>query len=186
MRRLSSFNFITLNGYYKGLHDDISWHDHTQEGREFSEENLKPRHALLFGRRTYEMMQAFWCSDQAMQQMPEITQGMHESPKYIFSRSLQKTDWANSTLVKEDLLDFVRKLKQTEGPDLTILGSGEILAQLADAGLVDRYDIMLDPVILGGGGTIFQGIRENQNLKLLSQRNFKNGAMLLSYEVRYM
>jgi dihydrofolate reductase len=130
------------------------------------------------------MMQSFWCSDQAMQQMPEITIGMHESPKYIFSRSLQKTDWENSALIKEDMIDFVRKLKQTEGPDLTILGSGEILAQLADAGLVDGYDIMLDPVILGEGVTIFQGIRKNQNLKLLSQRNFKNGAMLLSYEVR--
>lgn len=183
MRKLSSFNFITLNGYYKGLNDDISWHDHSQEGRDFSEENLKPRHALLFGRRTFEMMRAFWCSDQAMQQMPEITKGMHESHKYVFSHSLQKTDWENSTLVKEEMIDFVRKLKQTEGPDLTILGSGEILTQLADAHLVDRYDIMLDPVILGGGGTIFQGVRENQDLKLVSQKSFKNGALLLSYDV---
>lgn len=183
MRKLSSFNFITLNGYYKGLNEDISWHDHSQEGKDFSEQSLKPRDALIFGRRTYEMMRAFWCSDQAMEQMPEITKGMHESPKYVFSRSLQETDWENSTLVKEDMIAFVRKLKETKGPDLTILGSGEILAQLADAGLVDRYEIMLDPVILGGGGTIFQGIRKYQDLKLVSQRSFKNGALLLSYDV---
>ena len=107
---------------------------------------------------------------------------MNRSPKIVFSRTLDKAAWGNTRLVKDDMLGEVRKLKQQDGKGLTILGSGAIVAQLARAGLIDEYQIMLNPVVLGKGKTMFEGIKNRLTLKLMFTRSFANGNVLLHYE----
>jgi len=128
------------------------------------------------------MMAGYWPSDEAIKSDPIVAKGMNSSQKIVFSRTLNKADWANTRLVKDDMLGEVRKLKEQAGKELTILGSGSIVAQLAQAGLIDEYQILLNPVVLGKGKSMFEGIKESLKFKLTGTRSFKCGNVLLTYE----
>lgn len=184
MGKLSSFQFITLNGFYKGAGEDTSWHSHETEGEasDFAKEGAQSDSILLFGRITYQMMSSFWPTPQALETMPEIAKGMNASEKIVFSRTLKKADWNNTRIIKDDIAGTVKKLKKESSKDLTILGSGSILTQLASAGLVDIYQLMIDPLALGEGTPILQGIGHTLELQLTDYRVFKTGALLLTYQ----
>jgi dihydrofolate reductase len=184
MRKVSMYNFLTLNGFYKGVNEDISWHRHGGEEEEYSKEGAQSQSVLLFGRVTYEMMHSFWPTEQAMASMPEVAEGMNKSQKIVVSHTLDKADWNNTTILKGDLVEEITKLKQQSGNDITILGSGSIVTQLAEAGLIDEYQIMIDPVAIGKGTPIFNGIQHNLNLTLTGNRVFKSGVVLLTYKPR--
>jgi dihydrofolate reductase len=143
---------------------------------------MQPGNILLFGRITYEMMAGFWPSPMAMESMPGVAKGMNEAEKIVFSKSLKKADWQNTTVIK-NMVAEVKKLKQTPGHDMTILGSGSIITQLADAGLLDGIQLMIDPVALGAGTPIFGGLSKQTNLKLTDTKTFKSGTVLLSYQL---
>lgn len=181
MPKLSVFNLVTLDGYFAGAGGDISWHDVDAEFQEFAEKNSNSGNTLIFGRVTYELMASYWPSPDALRNDPIVAKGMSRSPKIVFSRTLAKADWVNTRLVKNDMLGEVRKLKQQSGQDLTILGSGTIVAQLAQAGLIDEYQILVNPVVLGKGRTMFEGIKDRLTLKRTTTRTFGNGSVLLCY-----
>jgi dihydrofolate reductase len=181
MGKLIAYNFTTLNGYYKGPENDISWHRHGAEEGAFASDNLEARATLLFGRVTYEMMAGWWPSPMAMESMPDVAKGMNESEKIVFSTTLDSADWENTTLISGDLIEEVRKLKAIPGKVMTILGSGSIIAQLADAGQIDEYQFMIDPVALGDGTPSFKGLTRKLDLKLMDVRKFDSGVVLLSY-----
>src|SRR5262249_46331542 len=119
---------------------------------------------LLFGRKTYQMMESYWPSPAAAQQMPDVAKGMNAAKKYVVSRTIRPT-WNNSHLLEGDAVEAVRKLKATDGSTITILGSGEIAAQMGAAGLIDQYQFVITPIALGAGRTIFTAGR---NLRLVS------------------
>jgi dihydrofolate reductase len=182
MRKLFTFTFISLDGYYKGQNGDISWHKHGAEESEFSAENLKSGNILLFGRTTYEMMASFWPTPMALTSFPEVAAGMNKAEKIVFSRTLQKADWQNTTITSENMIEEVQKLKLHATKDMTLLGSGSILTQLAEAGLIDEYQVMIDPVAIGNGTSIFHNINRQLNLKLTTTRTFQSGIILLTYQ----
>lgn len=182
MGKLIAFNFVTLNGFYKGPNEDISWHRHGAEENEYAGEGLKSDSILLFGRVTYQMMASYWPTEEAAKNDPGIARGMNDAEKIVFSRTLEKADWNNTRLVTNNMTDEVRKLKQNSDRNLTILGSGNIITQLADQGLIDEYQIMLDPVALGNGIPIFKGISHKLDLNLIQTKTFKSGVVLLCYQ----
>lgn len=182
MPKLSVFNFLTLNGYCKGVKEDISWHRHGAEEGEYSAEGAQSDSVLLFGRVTYEMMAGFWPTPIAYESFPIVADGMNKSEKIVFSRTLKKAGWNNTRIVNKDIVGEVKKLKQTSGKNMTILGSGSIVTQFAEKGLIDEYQIMVDPVAIGDGATIFKGISHPLNLKLTTTRTFKSGVVLLIYQ----
>lgn len=182
MRKVSMHNFLTLNGFYKGKDGDISWHRHGGEEEEYSKEAMQSQSTLLFGRITYEMMASFWPTEQAIATMPEVAAGMNNTQKIVVSRTLEKANWENTTVLKGDLIEEIKRLKQQSGNDITILGSGSIVTQLADAGLIDNYQFMIDPVAIGQGVPAFNGLKDKLDLKLTDSRIFKSGVVLLTYE----
>lgn len=182
MGKLSVFNLVTLDGYFAGQDGDISWHRVDDEFQEYAERNSTSGNTLLFGRVTYELMASHWPSPDALENDPIVAEGMNSSPKIVFSRTLSRADWTNTRLVTDDMLGEVRRLKEQSGKDLTILGSGSIVAQLAQAGLIDEYQLLVNPVVLGRGKTMFEGIRDEILLKLVETRSFGNGNVLLRYE----
>ncbi len=99
-----------------------------------------------------------------------------------FSRTLARATWSNTTLVKRDPAAAIREMKRETGPDLIIFGSGAIVSLLTESGLVDEYQFVLNPLVLGGGRTMFEGLTQPLNLRLASARSFKNGNVLLTYE----
>ena len=107
---------------------------------------------------------------------------MNSMPKVVFSRTLDKVSWNNTKLVKGDIASEIRKMKQEPGPGTAILGSGSIVSQLAPEGLIDEYQVVVNPVVLGKGRTMFDGVKEKLNLKLTKTRTFGNGKVFLCYE----
>ncbi len=182
MRKLTIFNFMTLDGYFEGPQKgDISWHKHGMEENRYAADSLKSGSMLLFGRITYEMMASYWPTPVAMQNDPVLAEGMNKAEKIVFSRTLKKAGWNNTRLVADNIVEEIRKMKQTPGKDMTVLGSGSIITQFAEAGLIDEYQLMLDPVVLGAGTPVFTNIRRKLELKLTATRTFKSGVVLLSY-----
>jgi dihydrofolate reductase len=157
-------------------------HKHDPEWNAFAASNAGGGGALLFGRVTYELMASFWPTPAALEMDRVVTEAMNNLPKVVFSRTLKQASWKNTTLVKGDLAAAVRKMKHESGPDMAILGSGSIVSQLAQAGLIDEFQIVVNPIVLGKGKTLFDGVKEKVNLKLTQTRAFGNGNVLLCYE----
>jgi dihydrofolate reductase len=184
MGKLQVFNFITLNGFYKGAGGDISWHKHHagQDEDDFAAAGAQSGSVLLFGRKTYEMMASFWPTPAAAQSMPDVAEGMNKSEKIVFSKTLRKADWNNSRIIKKDIVNEVVKMKKS-GKVMTLLGSGNIISQFADAGVIDEYQFLLDPVALKSGTAIFHGISDDVELQLIDSKVFKSGSVLLCYKL---
>ena len=183
MAKLISFNFLTANGFFHGPNGDISWHkDNDEEKDEYAGEGVKSESILLFGRVTYQMMAGFWPTPQAMAYKPELAKGMNRMEKIVFSKTLDKASWNNSRVIKNNIVEEVQKLKQSSPKHLTILGSGSIITQFAEEGLIDEFQFMIDPLVTGSGTPLFSGIKNKLDLKLVNSRIFKSGVVLLCYE----
>jgi len=143
---------------------------------------LKSGNTLLFGRVTYEQMASYWPTPHAIKNDPIVAEGMNNADKIVFSRTLKKVEWSNTRLVKDNIEEEIKKMKQMPGKNMTLLGSGSILTQFAEQGLIDGYQIMVNPVVLGDGTPIFKGIKHKLNLKLTTTRTFRNGIVLLCYQ----
>jgi dihydrofolate reductase len=184
MRKLIVFNHVSLDGYFVDAGGDMSWahRGDDSEWNAFASENASGGGELVFGRITYEMMAGFWPTPQALQMMPAVAEGMNTSSKVVFSRTLDAASWNNTRLIKGDIAAQMRKLKEEAGPGMAILGSGSIVSQLAQAGLIDEYHLVINPIVLGGGRTMFEGVEEKLRLKLINTRTFRNENVLLRYE----
>jgi dihydrofolate reductase len=183
MRKLVVFNSVTLDGYFTDQNSDMSWaHKQDAEWNAFVADNAQGGGVLLFGRITYELMASFWPTPFASENFASVAEGMNNGPKVVFSRTLDQASWNNTKLVKDDIAAEVRKMKNEPGENMVILGSGSIVSQLAQEGLIDEYQIVLNPVVLGKGRTMFEGIKEKLTLKLTKTRAFGNGNVLLCYE----
>ncbi len=183
MRKLTVFNHVSLDGYFSDEHGDMSWaHKTDPEWNAFASENAKGGGVLVFGRVTYELMTRYWPTPDALRNDPIAAERMNNLPKYVFSRTMDKASWNNTTVLKDDPIEAVLNLKQEPGADMVILGSGSIISRLAPAGLIDEYQVVVNPVVLGKGKTMFEGVKEKLALELTSARAFGNGNVLLCYK----
>jgi dihydrofolate reductase len=183
MPKLVVFNQVSLDGYFTDQNGDMSWaHKNDPEWNAFSAENAKGGGVLVFGRITYEMMASFWPTPAAKEMLPEVAEGMNNLEKVVFSRTLKKASWKNTKLIKSDMPGAIRKMKKEPGMDMVILGSGSIVSQLAQEGLIDEYQVIVNPIVLGKGRTMFDGVKKKLSLKLTKTRTFGNGNVLLCYE----
>ncbi len=182
MRKLISFTSISLDGYFADAAGDMSWaHSQDPEWSAYVAGNASGNGMLVFGRVTYDMMVNFWPTPAAMQAMPAVATGMNSMPKLVFSRTLQSATWTNTTLFQSDPATEMRRLKQETGPDMAILGSGSIVAQLAEEQLIDEIQVVVVPLVLGKGRSLFAGVRRRLPLTLTRSRGFGNGNVVLSY-----
>lgn len=182
MRQLSVFNHVSLDGYFVDRHSSMGWaHENTDaEWAQFGAENARHGGDLLLGRVTYEMMRSFWTSPAASAQA-ELAASMGRLTKYVVSRTLSEPGWTNSRLLRGELVESVRQVKSEAGGPLVVLGSGTLVSQLTAAGLVDSFQLVINPLVLGSGRTLFADLREHTRLKLVSSRAFKNGNVVLTY-----
>jgi len=185
MRQLIVFNNQTLDGYFSGANGDIGWSHRAQndpEWKKFTADNAQGDGTLLFGRVTYELMASYWPTPAAAQNDPAVAGRINNLKKVVFSRTLDKASWNNTELVKTDMVDYVRKLKQGYGDPLVIMGSGSLVSQLTQEHLIDEYQVIVNPVVLGKGRTMFDGIKDMLRLKLEKTRTFGNGNVLQCYQ----
>lgn len=182
MRRVLLFMMVTLDGFYEGRDHDINWHNVDEEFNEFAIAQLDEVDTLLFGRKTYEMMASYWPTPGAKQDDPVVSGKMNSLPKVVFSNTLSAADWENTRLVKGSFAQEISSLKAQPGKDLIIFGSSDLAVSFLQQELLDECRIMVNPVVLGEGKTLFDGIDEKINLKLLKTRTFRSGNVLLYYQ----
>src|ERR1700750_1579563 len=103
MGKLTVYNFITLNGYFKGPQNDLGWQRHGEEEGKFASQSAQANSALVFGRITYAMMASFWPTPEGHKLNPGVSEGMTRSEKIVFSRTLKKAGWENTRIIKDDL-----------------------------------------------------------------------------------
>ena len=182
MRKLGVFNQISLDGYFTDKNGDMSWaHKQDPEWQSFASENASGGGVLVFGRITYDLMAGYWPTPQASKNNPTVAERMNNLPKIVFSRTLDKATWSNTTLINGDIVEAMRKLKAEPGPDMVILGSGTVVAQFTDAHLIDEYQVVVNAIVLGDGRTMFGGIKDRVGLRLKEARTFSNGNVVLWY-----
>jgi dihydrofolate reductase len=164
----------------EGPNRDISWHFDVwgEELERLSIEQLNAAGGLLFGRVTYELMASHWPSATG-----DVADIMNAAPKYVFSRSLTKSDWNNTRLYADDAPGTVARLKRDSAKDIFLFGSADLAATLISRGLIDQFRIAVNPIFLGGGTPLFkQG--EKVKLKLLDSRALSSGIVILRYAPR--
>ena len=185
MQKLIVFNSTSVDGYFVDAKGDMGFaHNARPDGEwdDFVTGNASGGGTLVFGRVTYEMMASVWPTPAAAERMPVVAERMNALPKIVFSRTLDRASWNNTTLVKGDLAGEIRRLKGGSGPGMVILGSGSLVRQLAGHGLIDEYQIRVIPVVLGKGRTLFEGLADRLPLRLARTRAFNNGNVVLWYE----
>lgn len=181
MTKLLVFNAVSLDGYFTGENGDLSWahgDPNDAEWNDYVAGNASGEGALVLGRKTYEMMAAFWPTPAAFEMMPSVAEHMGATTKLVFSRTMTEAPWRNTTILSGDPAEEIRRIKDEGGADMTVLGSGTIVARLAAAGLVDEYQFVVRPVVLGAGRTMFDG---RVDLRRADSRTFRNGSVVLTY-----
>ena len=165
MRSLASFIFISLDGFYEGPNGELDWPSVDVEFHDFAARQLDEAGTIGFGRATYEHMAGYWPTEQAMVNDPDMTVRMNDKEKLVFSRTLTDADWSGSTVMRGEAIEHV----------------AELTADLARAGVLDELRIMIFPIVLGQGRSLFEDLRNRLWLTLLGVQKFDSGNVLLTY-----
>jgi len=182
MRKLFAFNMISIDGFFEGPDRDVNWHNVDEEFNEFAIEQTSAVGALLFGRVTYQLMESYWPTADALKNDPVIAGLMNSLPKIVFSKTLEKAEWNNTRIVKDNIQEEILNLKKQPGKDLAVFGSADLLSTLVRMDLVDEHRVIVNPVLLGQGNPLFKSTEDRVNLRLLKSRTFQSGNILLYYE----
>jgi dihydrofolate reductase len=195
MRRIMAFSRVTADGYFTSPDGKLDWVVPEPQIDKEAGEGMSGQGAILFGRRTYEMFQAFWphaledpgtAPDPHMpgRRSPEIRAmavWINEAAKIVFSRTLEDVTWKNTRLLHAFDPREVEAMKKQPGPDMLIFGSGSIASQLTEHGLIDEYRFVVGPVLLGSGRSLISGVPKSSRLDLLEAKTYPSGNVMLRY-----
>jgi len=173
----------TLDGYFEGQNHDISWHNaDSEEFAKFAEDQLDEADTLVFGRRTYDLMAGFWPSEEAVKAEPGTATRMNSFKKVVFSRNALDVEWHN-TESSTNVVEKIHELKSAPGKDIAVLASSNLCLTLLGKGLLDEIRIMINPLAIGKGTPLFDGLDKLRQFTLKDSRTFKSGNVLLTYSL---
>jgi len=185
MRRILVFIRVTPEGYFTGA--DGNFQDVAVYDAELNEDMMTDSSSVtyLFGRKTYEIMAAYWPGALNDPNLPPAMQKMakslNDNVKIVFSKTLKAPTWKNTRILPSLDPEEIRKMKQEEGDDMLVMGSGSIVSQLTQHGLVDEYMLVVGPMLLGKGRPLFEGVTAKTSLDLKEVKGYTSGNVLLRY-----
>jgi dihydrofolate reductase len=185
MRRIVMFNRITLEGYFAGA--DGSWQSLTVPDPALDEEASKGPEidTILLGRRTYQILEPFWShaldNPNLTPAMRDMAIALNQNTKLVFSKTLKEARWVNSHILREFDPDEIHNLKRGPGKDIIVLGSGSIVSQLTQHGLIDEYQFIVSPLLLGSGLPLLSGVTRGMPLQLREAKAYPSGNVMLRY-----
>lgn len=186
MRKLITTTWISLDGFIAGPNGEMDWIMVEDEMGAYEDAIVTSADTLLLGRVTYQSFAGSWPhvpdNPDAQPGEKEYARKLNAMRKIVFSKTLPTVEWNNSSLLKEVRHEDIAKLKQEPGRDMLIYGSASIVQTLTNLGLIDEYQLLVHPVVLGGGKPLFQDVKERQKLKLVSTRTFPSGVIGLYYQ----
>jgi dihydrofolate reductase len=188
MRKLVLFMHISLDGFAADLNHGLNFLSYDKELQEYADELVKTVGSPVYGRTTYQLMESYWPTilnkPDADKHSLQHAQWVENVPKIVFSRTLKEATWNNTQLIKDNIAEEVKKLKQQPGKDLVIFGSPGLSTDLMNLGLIDEYKLTLHPIILGSGISVFTNNTAKSTLKLLDSRTLKSGVVTLHYATK--
>jgi dihydrofolate reductase len=196
-RRIAVFIRIAANGYFAAPGGGLEWVVPDPDVDRAAMEGPAAFDTFLFGRRTYELFERFWprALDDPAAAAPHgggplsddqraMAASLNETTKLVFSRTLREVSWKNARLVPELDPAAIRAMKNQPGRDMLVLGSGSLVSQLTGHGLIDEYQFVVSPVLLGTGRPFLHDVTSTVMLDLLETRVFPTGNVLLRYACR--
>ncbi len=179
MRKIIVFENLTLDRFMAGPRGEFDWAISDDEVTQNSLQGQDTVDMLLFGRITYDIMASFWPTPAGKSANPVFATALNNTLKIVFSRTLKQAEWEHTEVMGELTQEAILQLKQQPGNAMMIFGSGTIVSQLANLGLIDEYHLMVNPVMLGNGLPLF---KDRMHLKLVNTKTFRNGIVLLQYQ----
>ncbi|MBA4382740.1 MAG: dihydrofolate reductase [Sideroxydans sp.] len=187
MRKIVSFVHLTLDGFVASAQGGLDWVSLTEELFDYVGQRIQQTDTALYGRVTYQMMEAYWPTAAAK---PNASKHDHEhsawyktARKVVLSRTLANKNEANTKIIRDHLKDEITQLKHGAGSEILVFGSASATHALMAEDLIDEYWIFIHPVILGQGIPLFKNIKDRTKLKLVMSKTFSSGVVCLQYEV---
>ncbi|HEY8165219.1 MAG TPA: dihydrofolate reductase family protein [Gemmatimonadaceae bacterium] len=198
MRRIVTFNRVTADGYFAGADGNLDWVVPDEEVDKAGTANIPGFDTILLGRRTYEMFEGFWpraldepggatdphAPGRRSSEMRAMAIWINNAAKLVFSRTRKEVTWKNSRLIPDFNPRKIEELKSQPGKDMIIFGSGSIASQLTQNGLIDEYQFVVAPVVLGGGRQLLTGVSTSSRLDLVEAKTYPSGNVMLRYTPR--
>jgi len=195
MRWIVTFNRVSADGYFSAADGNLDWVVPEDELDKEATKRMSGQGTLMFGRRTYEMFASFWPHQldkpagaedphnrgRRPPEMQAMAVYINDAIKIVFSRTLKDVRWKNSRLINKFDPRAVEVIKKEPGSDIMIFGSGSIVSQLAQNDLIDEYQFVVGPVLLGDGRPLISGISKTVGLKLAEAKPYKSGNIKLRY-----
>ncbi|WP_316771207.1 dihydrofolate reductase family protein [Pedobacter frigiditerrae] len=187
MRKIISFMHISLDGFVAGPNGEMNWIKVDEEIFDHGAKRIGEGDTALYGRVTYQMMESYWptAADKpdASRHDIEHSKWYAKVHKVVLSKTLEGQDLSNTTIINENLVDNINKVKQGEGADILLFGSPTATHSLMQQNLIDGYWLFVNPIILGEGIPLFVNVKDKIKLKLLNTRQFTSGVTELNYIV---
>jgi len=195
MRRIMMFNRVSADGYFAAPDGNLNWVVPDDELDKAGADASPHADTVLFGRRTYEMFASFWphvLEDSSTAPDPHhagrrspamlaMAKMLNEAKKVVFSKTLKEATWNNTRVVREFDPKVIEALKKEPGKGIIIFGSGSIVSQLTEHGLIDEYQFIVNPVFLGKGKSLISGLPNTSRVSLLEAKPYKSGNVMLRY-----
>ena len=182
MTKLFLFMNVSLDGYIEdAAHTTAAFHAPDDKFEAFQRRQSGETGTIVLGRKTYDVMKSFWPTPMAQQLLPDVAKYMNESPKFVVSHTPFAPTWENTTVISADVTEQIRTLKAATKGDIIILGSNNLAVTLTQAGLIDEFQIVVNPVVLGVGTPLLLGLPATIRLVYQATHAFDSGKILLTY-----
>jgi dihydrofolate reductase len=185
-RRLYVSIVVSLDGFIEGPQRELDWfEDGDPEFERYCDEMLDSVGLALYGRRSYELMLQYWPNAEKNPQSAadlRFARKMNALPKLVLSRTLETAEWNNTTILKGDVGERIRELKRTPGKPIVAWAGAGLVRTLAELDLIDEYRLIVHPVLLGSGTSLFQGIEGRRKLRLVGTTQLGQRLVVLCYE----
>jgi dihydrofolate reductase len=178
---------MSTDGFVAGPNGESDWMLRSSDGFQIVNSLIDGSDTILMGRKMTDGFVNYWENIVNNQpESPEFTfaKKMVDTPKVVFSETLDKSTWTNTVLAKGNLIDEIANLKNQNGKDILVYGGADFVASLIKENLIDEYFLIVQPVILGKGMAIFDKTENRLNLKLVESEKFESGVVLLHYALR--
>lgn len=183
MKKLKLQMQITVDGFAAGPNGELDWMEFnwTDDIKNYVNDLTDSVNTILMGRKMTEGFISYWSNVKPQSEEYPFARKMMDKPKFVFTKTLDKSEWKNTSLVKGDLKEEVEKLKNQEGKDIIVYGGAGFVSSLIQNNLIDEYNLFVNPSVIGRGMTIFGGISNKTGMNLVKSIKFDCGVVLNHY-----